>query len=297
MQIRSGKDMLNICHELDIKLHDLVLDYEKDRSGKTEEEILDIFYGQLQVMRESAFKALDDNWSGQGKIIGDEAKKMRRRYEEAVPVCGLSMARAVSFALSASEVNASMGRIVAAPTAGACGVLPGVLFSMAETHRISDEVMVRGLLAAGAIGIVIAKNATLSGAEGGCQAEVGAASAMGAAAAVEMLEGSPSQALNGAAIALKNMMGLICDPVAGLVEIPCANRNAIGTANALLAADMALAGIESIIPFDEVVDAMYRVGRMMPCSLRETAEGGVADTPTGRRLKEKIYGVALPGKE
>lgn len=182
-----------------------------------------------------------------------------------------------------------MGRIVAAPTAGSCGVLPGVLFSLAESHHVSEEKLVEGLLTSGAVGLVIAKNASLSGAEGGCQAEIGSASAMGAAAVVEIMGGTPEQALHGGAIALKNLLGLVCDPIAGLVEAPCSKRNAIGTANALVSAEMALAGIESVIPFDEVVEAMHQVGRMMPCTLRETAEGGLAATPTGRRLKEEVF--------
>jgi len=149
--------------------------------------------------------------------------------------------------------------------------------------------LLQGLITAGAVGLIIAKNATLSGAEGGCQAEVGSAAAMGAAAIVEMMGGTPAQALHGAAIALKNLMGLICDPIAGLVEAPCSKRNAIGTANALISAEMALSGIESVIPFDEVVATMYQVGRMLPCALRETAEGGIAITPTGLKIKEEIF--------
>jgi L-serine dehydratase len=183
-----------------------------------------------------------------------------------------------------------MGRIVAAPTAGASGVLPGVLFSLAETHQLAEDQLVEGLFTAGAVGLVIAKNASLSGAAGGCQAEIGSASAMAAAAAVELVKGSPEQALHAAAIALKNLLGLVCDPVAGLVESPCSKRNAVGTANALVAAEMALAGIESVIPFDEVVAAMYQVGRTLPLTLRETAEGGLAITPTGIKLKKKILG-------
>jgi L-serine dehydratase len=165
-----------------------------------------------------------------------------------------------------------------------------VLLSIKETFDLKDEELIKGLFTAAGTGILIAKNATLSGAEGGCQAEVGSASAMGAAAVVEILGGKPEAVFHAAAIALKNLMGLICDPIAGLVEAPCSKRNAIGTANALISAEMALAGIESVIPFDEVVSAMYKVGRMMPCNLRETAEGGLAATYTGKCIRKSIFG-------
>ncbi len=285
----TGQDLLEICQQYDMHIYDVALQYEKSKSGKTKAEIIGVMRNHLQVMGESIESGLNTEQEKlQGKMIGGEARKLRERYERINPVCGLTMARAMSFALSCLEVNASMGRIVASPTAGSCGVLPGVLFSIKETHQVTDEQMVQGLLTASAVGIVIAKNACLSGAEGGCQAEIGSAAAMAAAAIVEIQGGTPGQALHGAAIALKNLMGLICDPVAGLVEAPCSKRNAIGTANALISAEMALAGIESIIPFDEVVHAMYEVGRTMPCALRETAEGGIAATPTGKKLKKEI---------
>lgn len=289
MQIKNGADLLRICREKSISLHQAMLEYESIKSGKTHGEIIDLMWANLRVMKESAYQGLNEALNIRGKIIGGQAKKLHQRSREALPVCGQTMAQAVSFALSVTEVNASMGRIVAAPTAGSCGVIPGVLFSLAESHCVSEEQLVQGLLTSGAVGLVIAKNASLAGAEGGCQAEVGSASAMAAAAVVEIMGGSPEQALHAGAIALKNLLGLVCDPIAGLVEAPCSKRNAIGTANALVAAEMALAGIESVIPFDEVVIAMYQVGRSMPCSLRETAEGGLAATPTGQRIKLEIF--------
>jgi L-serine dehydratase len=286
MQIKNGADLLRVCRQKNLSLHQVMLEYESAKSGKTSAEIMGIMRQNLQVMKESSYQGLKEGGESiGGKIIGGQAQKLYRRLQSAQPVCGRIMARAVSFALSVTEVNASMGRIVAAPTAGSCGVLPAVLFSLAESHRIPEEELTLGLLTAGAVGLVIAKNASLSGAEGGCQAEVGSASAMAAAAAVEIMGGTPEQALHGGAMALKNLLGLVCDPIAGLVEAPCSKRNAIGTANALVVADMALAGIKSVIPFDEVVGAMHQVGRMMPCTLRETAEGGLAATPTGQRLK------------
>ena len=256
MQIRNGADLLAICREKAMPLHQVMLAYESKKSGKTTAEIFALMRTQLQVMYSSTQQGLSENSNLQGQIIGGEAKKLKQRSQKTKPVCGYTMARAVSFALSVTEVNASMGRIVAAPTAGASGVLPGVLFSLAEPHQLAEDQLVEGLFTAGAVGLVIAKNASLSGAAGGCQAEIGSASAMAAAAAVELVKGSPEQALHAAAIALKNLLGLVCDPVAGLVESPCSKRNAVGTANALVAAEMALAGIESVIPFDEGVAAM-----------------------------------------
>ena len=290
MQIKNGEELLAICREKAIPLHQLMLDYESKKSGKPQVEILELMRAHLRVMYNSAQQGLGEDSSLKGQIIGGEAKKLKQRSQKTTPVCGHTMARAISFALSVTEVNASMGRIVAAPTAGSSGVLPGVLFSLAETYQLSEEQLVEGLFTAGAVGLVIAKNAFLSGAAGGCQAEIGSASAMAAAAAVELVKGSPEQALHAAAIALKNLLGLVCDPVAGLVESPCSKRNAVGTANALLAAEMALAGIESVIPFDEVVATMYQVGCALPHTRRETAEGGLAISPTGIRLKNKILG-------
>ena len=188
------------------------------------------------------------------------------------------------------SVNASMGRICAAPTAGASGIIPATLITVAESLNIPEEALIDALFTASGIGEIIAKNATLSGAEGGCQAECGAAAAMSAAAIVEMAGGTAEMSLHAAATALKNIMGLICDPIAGLVEAPCAKRNASGSINAMLSADLALAGVESIIPFDEVVEAMYKVGKSLSFELRETALGGIAATETGKRINKQIFG-------
>jgi len=203
-------------------------------------------------------------------------------------VSGEIINAAMAKALSTSEVNASMGKIVAAPTAGASGIIPAALLTVKERFDLSDEDLINGLFTAAGIGQIIAKNATISGAEGGCQAECGSASAMAAAAIVELLGGDVKKSFNAASFALINIMGLVCDPVAGLVEFPCALRNASGVINALVSADLALAGVESLIPFDEVVEAMYKVGKAMPESLRETALGGVADTLTGKEVKKRF---------
>ena len=193
-------------------------------------------------------------------------------------------------AVSVAEVNASMGRIVASPTAGSCGILPGAIITMQKERNLSDDACVKALLTASAIGMVIAKNASLSGAEGGCQAECGSAAAMAAGALVELAGGTPEQISNAVAIAIKNILGLVCDPVAGLVEIPCIKRNAAGVANAIVAAEMALADIKSAIPADEVIMAMKQVGDKMSTSLKETAEGGLAKTPTAERLCVQVFG-------
>lgn len=200
------------------------------------------------------------------------------------------MVSAMAKALSCSEINASMGRIVACPTAGSCGILPAVILTVGEKLNLSDDEMIKGLLTASAVGMIIAQNATLAGAEGGCQAECGSGAAMASAATVEMMGGTPEMALNAAAIVFKNILGLVCDPIAGLVEVPCAKRNFAGAVSALTTADLVMAGITSKIPFDDTVEAMYRVGRDMPASLRETAMGGLAITKTGLELNKKVFG-------
>lgn len=200
------------------------------------------------------------------------------------------MGRVMARALSSCEVNASMGRICAAPTAGSCGIVPAVIISVCEKLGLEEESALRGLITCSGIGAIIVKHATVAGAEGGCQAECGAAAAMSAAAAVELAGVTPEMSLHAAAIAFKNILGLICDPVAGLVEVPCAKRNASQAANAITSADLALSGIKSNIPFDEVVEAMYKVGKMLPYQLRETAMGGIAATETAKGIAARIFG-------
>lgn len=202
---------------------------------------------------------------------------------------------AVSKAVATNEVNAAMGTICATPTAGAAGIVPGTLFAVKNKLNPTREQMIRYLFTSGAFGFVVANNASISGAAGGCQAEVGSASGMAAAAIVEMAGGSPAQCAEAFAITLKNMLGLVCDPVAGLVEVPCVKRNAMGASNSLVAADMALAGVTSRIPCDEVIDAMYKIGQAMPTTLKETGQGGLAATPTGKWLEAKIFGGAVVG--
>jgi len=240
-------------------------------------------------MKKAVKRGLTEDIKSVNGLVGGDAKLLKSRYENTGTASGSRMLKAVASAMAVLEVNAAMGQVVAAPTAGSCGIIPGVLLTVGDEFDIEDNELVKALFTASAIGLIVSKNATVAGAEGGCQAETGTASSMAAAAVVELLGGSPEAALHAAAMTIKNILGLVCDPIAGLVECPCVKRNAIGTANALVSADMALAGIQSIIPFDEVVDAMYRVGKTMPMDLRETALGGLAATPTGKRLAKEIF--------
>jgi L-serine dehydratase len=205
-------------------------------------------------------------------------------------LCGPFLGRAMAMALSVAGCNASMGRIVAAPTAGSCGILPGCLVSLLEEGRITEDAAVRAMFTAGAFGMVIASRASIAGAQGGCQAECGSAAAMAAAALVEVMGGTPAQCADACAIAIASQLGVVCDPVAGLVEIPCIKRNVSGLMVAFSSADMALAGIEAKIPADECIDAMREVGDALPDTLKETARGGLAATPTGLRLRDQVFG-------
>lgn len=223
-------------------------------------------------------------------LTGGSAFKMREQVQAGKTLTGSVLGGALYRALAVSELNAAMGRVVAAPTAGSCGILPAAVLTMQEDCGCSRNACVLSLFTASAVGMVIANNASLSGAQGGCQAECGSAAAMAAAALVELGGGSPTQVSHAVSIALKNILGLVCDPVAGLVEIPCIKRNASGVAGAFVAAELALAGIESAIPADEVIVAMKRVGDSMSSALKETAEGGLAATPTGRALYHQVFG-------
>lgn len=265
----------------------------RDQSAQLEvstEELLCRMLSMIVVMRESVETGLAGGRS-KGGLVGGDALKMNQYYttHPEKSIAGPVLRRAITAAIAVGEANASMGRIVAAPTGGASGVLPAILFSLAEQRGFDDQELAKGLLVAGAIGMVIASRATLSGAAGGCQAECGSAAAMAAGAAAALCGGSPSQVGHASAIALKNLLGLVCDPVAGLVEVPCVKRNAGAAAQAIIAAEMALAGIQSVIPVDEVIDSMAAVGGSMHCSLRETAQGGLAVTPTGLAWAEKLF--------
>ncbi|MFW5669784.1 MAG: L-serine ammonia-lyase, iron-sulfur-dependent, subunit alpha, partial [Acetivibrio ethanolgignens] len=239
---------------------------------------------------EAATKAFTAERKTVGSLITGITKPQYEYAKKGDTLCGDFLNIVMARALSCSEVNASMGKICAAPTAGACGILPAVLISLEEKEEFPRKKVLEGLLIASGIGAVIMKNATVAGAEGGCQAECGVAAAMAAAAAVYLKGGTDEMIADSVAISLMNCMGLVCDPVAGLVQVPCAQRNASQAVNALLSADLILAGMKSIIPPDEVVDAMYRVGKLLPYQLKETALGGIAKTKTGQAIAAEIFG-------
>lgn len=264
------------------------LEQEMLQSGRSKEAVLEQMQASLQVMRHSGTAARKEPVYSVSGLTGGNAHRYEAYRLSGKSLLGDTASLAASMALSCSEQNASMQCIVACPTAGSCGIVPAVILSCGEVHRLSEDTLLEGLFTASAVGMIIGARATLAGAEGGCQAECGAAAAMGAAAVTEMMGGSPAQAFHAGAMALKNVLGLTCDPVAGLVEIPCVKRNASGAINALISADMALAGVESYIPFDQVVDAMYAVGKAMPAALRETAAGGLAVTPAALQMAAKL---------
>lgn len=281
-------DMLSLAENGNIPLWQVVLNNEIRLSSLGEKEIFEKLDSHYEVMINSAHKALNSPMPTVLGLISGISAPQNRYAEEKGGICGRLINKAMAYALSCSEVNASMGRICAAPTAGACGILPAVIISLGEQLSLSRREQLNGLLTASGIGAVIMKNATVAGAEGGCQAECGVAAAMAAGAAVEMAGGSPRQAVNAVSFTLINCMGLVCDPVAGLVQIPCAQRNASQTVNALLSADLALAGMTFPIPADEVIDSMRRVGKQLPPALRETAQGGIAATLSGKRIAEQL---------
>ncbi len=280
MDFTTAAQLLALCQEGSVTLGEAMLRREMDLTGASREEIMARLERSLEIMEQAAAAALAAPQKTMGGLIGGEANALEARREAGKAVCGPLLARSAAIAMGTLEVNASMGLIVAAPTAGSCGVLPGALLGQAEAFGFKREALLEGLLTASAVGYLIARNATIAGAEGGCQAEVGTASAMAAAAIAGLHGGSPEQCLWAAGTALVNLMGLVCDPIGGLVESPCQGRNAIGAAGALVAAETALAGIPSPAPLDEVIAAMYAVGRALPGELRETALGGIAAAPS-----------------
>jgi L-serine dehydratase len=293
MRFRSIAELVELAESEKMKISQVMIEMEKELSGRSEEDIRAEMERNMNVMEQAVHRGLTEHVRSHSGLTGGDALKLQAYIQNHVTLSGAWILDAVSKAIATNEVNAAMGTICATPTAGAAGVVPGILFSHAPRLKASRKEMVDYLFAAGAVGFVIANNASISGAAGGCQAEVGSATAMAAAALVELAGGTPTQSAHALAIALKNLLGLVCDPVAGLVEVPCVKRNAMGGAVASVAADMALAGIESVIPADEVIEAMYRIGQTMPNALKETALGGLAATPTGRALEAKIFGVPL----
>lgn len=288
--IDNGEQLIEVCREKNIKIWEYALLDEVKSTGKSKEKVFEKMKKNLDVMKQSSNYALTHNIKSVSGLIGGDAYKLNTYLKNSNSLTGNFMIKVMARALSCSEVNAAMGKIVAAPTAGSCGILPSVIISTGEKLEKSEDEMVKALFTASCVGVLIAKNATLAGAEGGCQAECGSAAAMASASVVEMMGGTPDMCLSAGAIVIKNILGLVCDPVAGLVEVPCAKRNASGAVNAVTTADMVMAGVYSKIPFDDTVSALYNVGKRMPCELRETALGGLAVTKTGLKLKEKVLG-------
>ena len=285
----NAVELLALTEETGMSIAQVMLRREVQVFGKPEEKVLSDLMHSYNIMKNSTKKALNEDLKSMGGLLGGEEKLIMARKDKN-PVCGSFMSKVIAYSMGVLEVNTSMGLIVAAPTAGSSGVIPGVFTAIQEEYDLTDDQMMDAMLVASAVGYIITRNATVSGAEGGCQAEMGSASAMAAAAITEIMGGTPSQALDAASSAIGNMLGIVCDPIAGLVEVPCQKRNAMGASNALICAEMTLAGVINHIPFDQTVDAMYQVGRSLPYELRETALGGLAATKAGCNLCSKIFG-------
>ncbi|MGG3573502.1 L-serine ammonia-lyase, iron-sulfur-dependent, subunit alpha [Bacillus gobiensis] len=289
MEVKSMVELIEACEREQKTIGEMMLMMEVKKSGKDEETIINMMEERLIKMKEAVDSGMNDASTAPSGISGGDAVKMYDYINQGKTLSGNYISDAMTFSLGTSESNARMGVIVATPTAGAAGILPGVLFSLHKNEGASYKDLVMGLFTASMLGFVIANRSFISGAAGGCQAEVGSAAAMAAGTIVELKGGTPKQAVNATAISMKSLLGLVCDPVAGLVEVPCIKRNAIGTSIAFSAADLSLAGVESRIPCDEVIEAMYRIGKDMPRTLRETALGGLAMTETGKKVKEQLF--------
>lgn len=289
--LNSMQEIIDYAVENETTFAEIMISEEMSLKGISRDEVRALMKQNIDVMREAVEKGI----TGEGVksvtgYTGQDAVKLATYNEREHALSGYEMVEALKGTIATNEVNAAMGIICATPTAGSSGTIPGILFKLEKSHHLTTDQMIDFLFAAALCGKVIANNASVAGAIGGCQAEVGSASAIAAAAAVEIFGGSPQASGHAMALAISNLLGLVCDPVAGLVEIPCVMRNAIGSGNGLISADLALAGVESKIPVDEVIEAMDKVGRNLPASLRETGIGGLAGTPTGEAIKRKIFG-------
>ena len=280
MDFKNAKELLALCREKNLPISE-VMRQREILLGETTAEIVNQRMDRvLEIMKDAAFSPIKDPVISMGGLIGGEARRLCEFHDQGKSLCGNVLGKGITYAMATLETNASMGLIVASPTAGSAGIVPGMMLALQEVYGFSDKKIRQALFNAGAIGYLAMRNATVAGAVGGCQAEVGIASAMAASAAVELLGGTPLQCTYAASTVLMNMLGLVCDPVGGLVEYPCQNRNAAGVSNALIAAEMSLAGITQFIPLDEMIDTMYAVGKKLPAELRETALGGCAATPS-----------------
>ena len=280
MNFINGAQLLEYCEKENKKISEAMFERETTFLEQDGEKTRARMKKAFSIMQAAVKKPLKEDIVSMGGMIGGESKKLHALREQGKNICGDVVSKAIAYAVGVLEVNASMGLIVASPTAGSAGIVPGLMLALQEVYEFSDETIRQALFNAGAIGYLAMRNATVAGAVGGCQAEVGIASAMAASAAVELLGGTPLQCTYAASTVLMNMLGLVCDPVGGLVEYPCQNRNAAGVSNALIAAEMSLAGITQFIPLDEMIDTMYTVGKKLPAELRETALGGCAATPS-----------------
>lgn len=280
MDFKNANELLALCEEKNLPVSEIMRIREIEL-GETAAEIVNKKMARvLEIMKDAAFSPIKQPVKSMGGLIGGEARKLSLHAQNNEGLCGDLLQKAITYAMATLETNASMGLIVASPTAGSAGIVPGLMLAMQEHYQFSDEKIIQALFNASAIGYLAMRNATVAGAVGGCQAEVGVASAMAASAAVELMGGTPKECTYAASTVLMNMLGLVCDPVGGLVEYPCQNRNAAGVANAIIAAEMALAGIPQLIPLDEMIQTMFTVGKKLPAELRETAMGGCATTPS-----------------
>ena len=280
MDFKNAKELLTLCQDHQLPISEIMRQREIIVGETTDESVNSRMARVLEIMKDAAFSPVKTPVKSMGGLIGGEAQKLSRHLASGKGICGNVLEKAITYAMATLETNASMGLIVASPTAGSAGIVPGLLLALQEVYDFSDEDIQKALFTAGAIGYLALRNATVAGAVGGCQAETGVAAAMAASAATELMGGTPLQCTYAASTVLMNMLGLVCDPVGGLVEYPCQNRNASGVAIALVAAEMSLAGITQLIPLDEMITIMFTVGKKLPAELRETALGGCATAPS-----------------
>ena len=280
MDFKKAAELLSLCKEYDKPISQIMMDRECEMTEKPLDEIRSRMAVSLQIMKDATKEAINQPSQSMGGLIGGESRKLSDLQSSGKNIAGNLLSKAIAYSMGVLEVNASMGLIVAAPTAGSSGVIPGVLLALQEEYDFTDDQIIDALFTCSAIGYLAMLNVTVAGAVGGCQAEIGVAAAMAAAAVVELMGGTPEQCTDAASTVLMNMLGLVCDPVGGLVEYPCQNRNASGASNAIVAAEISLAGIHQLIPLDEMMDIMYTVGKKLPAELRETALGGCALSPS-----------------
>lgn len=276
MNFRDGKELLDYCNQNQCSISEAMIEREVQDIERSREETFEKMHKAWSIMKNSIKRALTEEIQSMGGLLGGESKKLKQLQDNGQNICGSVISKAISYAVGVLEVNASMGLIVAAPTAGSSGVIPGTMCALQEEYGFSDDQIIQALFNASAIGYLITRNATTAGAEGGCQAEVGSASAMAASAIVELMGGTPEQCFHAASFAIINLLGLVCDPVGGLVEFPCQLRNAQGATTALTSAEMALGNLICPAPIDETIEIMYKVGKSIPSELRETSLGGMA---------------------